>query len=99
MEKLNESEIQEHLSKIEHWKRTDEKWMEREYRFLDYLNGIEFVQAVAELAEKMNHHPFISIDYKVVTLKLSSWRANGLTELDIELAKQFDELYSQMKKA
>lgn len=98
MEKLNEAEILEQLTKVKDWKRTDEKWMERKYRFLDYLNGIEFVQAAAELAEKMNHHPFISIDYKAVTLKLSSWRAKGLTELDFELAKQFDELYNQMKR-
>ncbi|ALC82364.1 MULTISPECIES: 4a-hydroxytetrahydrobiopterin dehydratase [Bacillus] len=99
MKKLNESEIQEQLTKVAEWKLTDEKWIVRKYRFLEYLNGIEFVQGVADTSEKINHHPFISIDYKVVTLKLTSWQARGLTVLDFELANQFDELYIQMKRA
>ncbi|MEH7012228.1 4a-hydroxytetrahydrobiopterin dehydratase, partial [Neobacillus niacini] len=42
-------------------------------------------------------HPFISIDYKVVTLRISSWNARGLTALDFELATKYDEFYLQMK--
>lgn len=98
MERLNDAEVQEKLVGIADWKLTDEKWIERKYRFLDFLNGVEFVQSVANLSEEVNHHPFIAIDYKVVTLKLSSWNAKGLTLLDFELAEKFDVLYSQIKK-
>jgi hypothetical protein len=42
-------------------------------------------------------HPFISIDYKLITVKISSWRAKGLTKLDFELAKKYDEVYEKMK--
>ncbi|WP_342431426.1 4a-hydroxytetrahydrobiopterin dehydratase [Neobacillus sp. FSL H8-0543] len=98
MEKLTPMEVQEKLPGIPNWKLTDEKWIERKYRFLDYLNGIEFVQQVANLSEKANHHPFISIDYKLVTLRISSWNAKGLTALDFVLAKKYDELYLQIKK-
>lgn len=98
MEKLNPSEVTEKLSTVPNWKLTDEKWIERKYRFRDYLNGIDFVQHVANLSEKANHHPFISIDYKVVTLRISSWNAKGLTSLDFELAQKYDEFYIQIKK-
>jgi 4a-hydroxytetrahydrobiopterin dehydratase len=98
MKKLSGTEIQEKLTTIPNWKLTDEKWIERKYRFLDYLNGIDFVQHVAKLSEKSNHHPFISIDYKVVTLKITSWNAKGLTTLDFDLAGKYDELYLQIKK-
>ena len=98
MEKLSGPEIQERLQIVIKWKLVDEKWIERKYRFLDYLNGIDFVQQVAILSEHSNHHPFISIDYKVVTLKITSWNAKGLTALDFELANKYDELYLQIKR-
>ena len=98
MEKLTSIEVQEKLPSIPKWRLTDEKWIERKYRFLDYLNGIEFVQQVANLSEAANHHPFISIDYKMVTLRITSWNAKGLTALDFDLAKKYDELFLQIKK-
>jgi 4a-hydroxytetrahydrobiopterin dehydratase len=48
--------------------------------------------------KKKNHHPFISIDYKLVTLKITSWKARGLTDLDISLAKQYDAIYEKYKQ-
>jgi 4a-hydroxytetrahydrobiopterin dehydratase len=98
MEKLSLSEIQQKLTTVPNWRITEEKWIERKFRFVEYLNGLEFVQRVAELSEKMNHHPFISIDYKLVTLKITSWHAKGLTELDFELVKKYDAIYLAIKK-
>ena len=97
MEKLTGPEIQEKLLDIPKWKLIDEKWIERKYRFFDYLNGIEFVQQVAVLSENSNHHPFISIDYKVVSLKITSWNARGLTRVDFDLANKYDELYLNLR--
>jgi 4a-hydroxytetrahydrobiopterin dehydratase len=98
MEKLSEAAIQEKLTDHPNWKLVDGKWIQRKYRFKEYLNGIEFVQNVAQLSEKMNHHPFISIDYKLISVKITSWRARGLTALDFTLAEKYDELYLQIKK-
>lgn len=98
MEKLTEEAIQNKLIGIKNWKLTDGKWIERKYRFQDYLNGIEFVQSVAQLSEQKNHHPFISIDYKLITIKITSWRTKGLTELDFELAQKYDELFLKIKQ-
>lgn len=97
MEKLSEAEVQVKLTENPNWKLIDGKWIERKYRFLEYLTGIEFVQSVAQFSERMNHHPFISIDYKLISIKITSWRAKGLTELDFALAQKYDELYLQMK--
>jgi len=98
LEKLLEAEIQEKLLFIPKWKVTDEKWIERKFRFLEYLKAIDFVQQIANLSENVNHHPFISIDYKLVTLKLTSWHAKGLTELDFDLAIKYDDLYTKIKR-
>ncbi|MBI0578925.1 4a-hydroxytetrahydrobiopterin dehydratase [Neobacillus cucumis] len=98
MQKLTDQEIQEKLTTVPSWMLTDTKWIERKYRFNEYLNGMEFVQQVADLSEKANHHPFISIDYKMVTLKITSWHAKGLTALDFDLAKKYDEFFLQIKR-
>ncbi|TFB19613.1 4a-hydroxytetrahydrobiopterin dehydratase [Filobacillus milosensis] len=95
MERLTDEQIEQELSKLDNWKLVDEKWIRRRYKFKDYLNGIDFVRKVAEYAESQNHHPNIAIDYKVVTLKISSWEMRGLTDLDFEMANHFDELYDE----
>ncbi|MBU6079833.1 MULTISPECIES: 4a-hydroxytetrahydrobiopterin dehydratase [Allobacillus] len=98
MELLSEEQIEQELEKLSNWKRIDEKWIRRRYKFENYLLGIEFVSKVAAYAEGKQHHPNIAIDYKVVTLKISSWEMQGITDLDIEMANYFDELYEQSDK-
>jgi 4a-hydroxytetrahydrobiopterin dehydratase len=98
MERLSEEEIHQQLIGLPEWERLDEKWIERKYRFQDYLNGIRFVDKAAEYAENKKHHPIISIEYKKVKLKLSSWQAKGLTKLDFEMSKYYDELYENADK-
>lgn len=99
MRRLTEEEVNNELVKLSDWKLVDEKWIRRRYKFKDYLNGIEFVNRVANYAEEKNHHPNIAIDYKVVTLKISSWEMRGLTDLDFEMAHHFDYLYNEVKEA
>ncbi|SFD70394.1 pterin-4-alpha-carbinolamine dehydratase [Lentibacillus persicus] len=98
MERLSEAQIEKELENLPDWKRLDEKWIGRRYRFKDFLNGVRFVDKVAEYAESKQHHPFISIDYKIVTMKISSWQMKGLTDLDFEMVRHFDELYEQGEK-
>lgn len=93
MKRLSEEEIALQPSTLSDWKRKDSKWIERRYRFKEYLDGIAFVNKIASLAEKENHHPFITIQYKMVIISLTSWSENGLTGLDFKLARQIDDLY------
>jgi 4a-hydroxytetrahydrobiopterin dehydratase len=52
-----------------------------------------FVNRVAELAERANHHPDILLhNWNEVRLTLSTHSAGGLTDLDFQLAEQVDRL-------
>ncbi|XEC92930.1 4a-hydroxytetrahydrobiopterin dehydratase [Paenibacillus tarimensis] len=93
--KLTEVEINDKLSSAEGWRLEEGKWIVKKYRFKAYLEGIGFVNRVAQAAERLNHHPFISIDYKLITLRLTSWSAGGLTGLDFTAAAEFDREYAQ----
>jgi 4a-hydroxytetrahydrobiopterin dehydratase len=96
MDKLTEPEIAAGMKSLPNWS-LDNKAISRRYRFASFMEAIRFTNAVAEEAERRNHHPFISIDYKVVTLRLTSWHAGGLTQADFDEAKDCDEIYERFK--
>lgn len=94
--RIPEDEKEQRVAELDGWKLTEEKFITKRYRFKDFLTGIQFVNKVAEYSEEIQHHPFISIDYKMVTMKLTSWNAKGLTELDLECAGKYDDVFKQL---
>ena len=62
------------------------------FEFNSYLDGIDFVNAVANVAEQENHHPDISIGYCKVTISLTTHDAGTITQKDYKLAKLIDDL-------
>lgn len=96
MDRLTNEQIETVLTELDGWHRKDEKWIERKYRFQQFMDGIGFVNKVAEISERMNHHPMIAIDYKLITLRLSTWSAGGLTDLDTQMAAEINELYQTL---
>lgn len=95
MKKLSEPEIGQLLERLPGWSRQDDKWIARSYRFPTFPDGIAFVNEVARIAEKLNHHPMIAIDYRMVTLRLTTWSAGGLTELDVQSAAMYDQAFGR----
>ncbi|WP_281883737.1 4a-hydroxytetrahydrobiopterin dehydratase [Paenibacillus sp. YYML68] len=98
-ERLNAAELAQRLTGLAGWVQEEEgsKWIVKSYRFPAFMDGIAFVGEAARLSEAANHHPMIAIDYKKVTLRLTTWSAGGLTELDLELAARFDEAYASYR--
>ena len=66
--------------------------IERVFEFDDYMSGMDFVNAVAEIAEGANHHPEVIIGYAKVTVWLTTHDKGGLTESDFEIAARIDNL-------
>jgi 4a-hydroxytetrahydrobiopterin dehydratase len=62
----------------------------RSYTLPSFPAAVMFAAAVGHLAERAGHHPDILIQYKKVTLKLSTHSAGGLTEKDFNLAREVD---------
>lgn len=90
-ELLTEDQIAAHLAGSE-WERDGDEIV-RELKLRDFDDAIGFVNKVAAVAEQHNHHPDILVHgYNRVRLSLSNHAAGGLTEIDFEMAKRFDEL-------
>jgi len=58
----------------------------------DFVHAMGFVNQVALLAEKANHHPDIDIRWNKVKLTLATHSAGGLTAQDFDLAKAIEHL-------
>ena len=75
------------------WVETDGRdAIRKTYEFRNFVEAFGFVSKVAIWAEKMNHHPEWSNVYKTVEVTLTTHDVDGLSELDIQLAKKMDAL-------
>lgn len=65
----------------------------KEFKFKDFVNAWAFMNSVALLAEKMDHHPNWTNVYNQVTIRLSTHsEGNKITDKDRKLAAQIDKL-------
>lgn len=62
------------------------------FRFPNFVTAFGFMSRVALLAEKFDHHPEWSNVYGKVEIELTNHDAGGLTELDLHLASEINEL-------
>ncbi len=91
MDKLTESEIEQHLADAPEWSAVNGE-ITRTYLFTDFKASLAFVNRVAEYAERMQHHPDILIRYNKVTLTVSTHDAGGITQKDFDLAAESETL-------
>ena len=59
----------------------------KEFLFNDYMNGIQFVNELAKIAEKNNHHPDIIIGWCKVTISFTSHDLGGVSTECMNMAK------------
>jgi 4a-hydroxytetrahydrobiopterin dehydratase len=87
--RLTKREIAEGMKKIPGWEREGDQ-ISRLYTFSSFITAMAFANHVADLAETMDHHPDMLIQYRKLKLTLSTHSAGGLTELDFQLAQKID---------
>ncbi len=58
------------------------------FRTGSFAVGARFVEEIALLADAMNHHPDVDLQYSTVTVRLITHDIMGLSNLDAELARQ-----------
>lgn len=73
------------------WNVSDAK-ATKTFTFKNFIEAFGWMTSVAMVAEKLNHHPEWSNVYKTVDVTLTTHDADGLTDLDLKLAKRMDAL-------
>ena len=89
---FTKSEAQEYLKQVNNWSLTDNS-IEKEFKFKDFKEALEFVNKVGDIAEEEGHHPDICLhSYKKVKITLTTHAIKGLSENDFILAAKIDKL-------
>jgi 4a-hydroxytetrahydrobiopterin dehydratase len=91
MSLLSDEDVRARLGGLPHWKR-DGAALERTFECGDFDGAVRFVNAVAGVANGLDHHPDIALSWGSVSLRLSSHDAGGITERDFVLAERLDAL-------
>lgn len=65
----------------------------RVYAFRNFVQGQDFTNRVADLAEAEGHHPAILLEYGRVTVRWWTHKIRGLHRNDFIMAARTDDLY------
>ena len=87
---LDEEEIEQRLDELGDWGREGDE-IAKVFEFDDFPAAMQFVNAVANLAERYDHHLDIDIRYNKVKLSLSTHSEGGLTPRDFDVAGEIEQ--------
>ena len=84
--------ITEMSSQLPDWQVVNEHHLQRNYRFKDFRETLDFVNRVGELAEEQGHHPDICFGWGKADITIWTHKIDGLTDSDFVLAAKIDKL-------
>jgi len=76
---------------LEGWTGGDD-FITKVFRFEDFAQAFGWMTRIAIIAEKMDHHPEWFNVYNKVHVVLTTHSVDGLSVLDVKLARKFDSL-------
>ena len=73
------------------WKLIDGA-LEKQFRFADFHHTMAFVNALAFVAHRADHHPDLTVSYGQCTVRWNTHDVNGISVSDFECAARVDAL-------
>ena len=92
------SEAHKYLKKVDGWNiRENEKknyYLEKEFKFKNFLDSQNFVNKVGIISEEEGHHPDINFGWGYAKISIFTHAINGLSENDFILASKIDQIFN-----
>lgn len=89
--KFSDSQIEKAIKAVPEWAHVGDV-IQRTIAFDNFIQAMQFVNKVAQVAEASQHHPDILIRYNKVTLSVNTHDAGGITKKDFELAAKVESM-------
>ena len=89
--RLPDAEVDAALSSLPGWTREGSE-LRKTYKFPDYYHTIAFVNALAWIANRQDHHPDLGVHYNRCDVVFSTHDAGGITLNDLICAARVDAL-------
>jgi 4a-hydroxytetrahydrobiopterin dehydratase len=90
-QKLNDTRINQELAKLNAWSRDGDE-ITKSFSFKNFYETMSFVNAVAYIANLLDHHPDMEVGYNKLTIRFSTHSVGGLSENDFDAAAKIDAL-------
>lgn len=99
VEALSRDKAQEYLVNLKGWELAEDgKRIRRTYVMRWFMDAIELIQKIAEIAEQEDHHPDIHLTgYRKLKIELMTHAIGGLSENDFILAAKIEDLPKPLK--
>ena len=89
---LAAADIETSLADLPGWTLAGDR-IGKDFKFANYRETVAFVNAVAWIAERENHHPDLHVGYDRCHVELSTHSAGGVSENDLILAARIEALF------
>jgi 4a-hydroxytetrahydrobiopterin dehydratase len=80
------------LASLPDWENLSGRAIARTFKFKNYYETMAFVNAVAFIAHRQDHHPDLQVGYDQCLVEYSTHSAGGLSEKDFAAAAAVDDL-------
>jgi 4a-hydroxytetrahydrobiopterin dehydratase len=91
--RLHRPQVQERLASLPGWELAEDgAAIRKTYRFEDYYRTLAFVNALAFVAHREDHHPDLSVHYDRCVVRYSTHDVGGLSENDFVCAAKAERL-------
>jgi len=95
---LTPDQVQTLLGELDEWIVKQEYHLTKSLKFPDFVEALDFVNRIGEIAEQQQHHPDIYLAWGKVTVELWTHKIQGLTESDFILAARIDAALQKSKE-
>jgi len=89
---LGADAIATYLKDLPGWTKAADGSITKEFRFADYFHTMAFVNAVASIAHREDHHPDLVVHYNRCTVRYSTHDVGGLSLNDFVSAAKVEDL-------
>lgn len=87
------------LAQLEGWQVEDDRMLVKVFRFKNFVEAVEFVNAIMPVAEAENHHPDLHVSWGQVRVDLWTHKIKGLSEADFVMAAKIDRVYTRPSRS
>ena len=91
---MSEADVRAQLCVLDQWV-VDGDALAKTYRFKDYYETLAFVNALAYVVHREDHHPDLRVGYNRCVVRYNTHSVSGISENDFISAAKADALYSQ----
>lgn len=97
---FSRQQAEDYLTNLQGWELAEDgKSIRRTYTMRWFMDAIELIQRIAQIAEAEEHHPDIHLTgYRRLKIELATHAIGGLSENDFILAAKIEALPKQLKQ-